>query len=104
MTAQMNGGVPPAVTAIGVYGASARPVTPPPMIEVATVCSVSATLSVAVPKIAPDVALMVVEPPSTPVARPALFTVATAVALDDQVTLPRGLVEASVNVAVAPNC
>ncbi len=45
------------------------------------------TVSAAVPETLPEVALIVDEPAATPVARPALETVAVAVLLLDQVTV-----------------
>jgi len=45
------------------------------------------TVSAAVPETLPEVALIVDEPPATPVARPALEMVAAAVLLLDQVTV-----------------
>ena len=78
-------------------------------VSVTEVNAGAVTVSVAVPLIAPEVALIVVEPCPTLVARPwlpaALLIVATLAMLDAQVTEPvRFCVLPLVNVPVAANC
>jgi hypothetical protein len=63
------------------------------------------TVSVAVPVMVPDVAVMVEDPVATLVAKPAALIAATATAEDDHVTLlVRFDVVLSVKVPVAVNC
>ena len=63
------------------------------------------TVKVVLPAIAPDVAVIVVEPTASDVARPLLLIVATPVFDELQTTCPvKSCVVASVNVPVAINC
>jgi len=69
-------------------------------------CKVAAvTVSVVLPLIIPEVAVMLEEPTLAPVAKPVVLIVATALDADAQATLPvKFCVLLSLNVPVAVNC